>query len=43
LEWNESTAVMFDDDQHIQHAERAGHRDKEITGDDTPCVVAKKG
>jgi hypothetical protein len=43
IEVNKSTAVMLYDDQHIQDAERAGHGDKKITGDDTSSMVAKKG
>ncbi|GFE85207.1 hypothetical protein GCM10011488_01610 [Steroidobacter agaridevorans] len=42
VEVNESTAAVFDDNEHVQHSECAGHSDKEITGDYTPCVVAKE-
>ena len=40
---NQSTAVMFDDDEHVQDSERAGHRDTEITRDDGSCVISKEG
>jgi len=40
---NQSTAVMFDDDEHIQDSKRAGHRDIEITGYARPRMIAKEG
>jgi hypothetical protein len=33
---NQSTAAMFDDDEHVQDSKRAGHRDTEITRDEWP-------
>lgn len=42
VEVNESTAVMFDDEEHVQHSKRAGHRDKKITSDERPCMITKE-
>lgn len=33
---DQSTAVMFDDDEHVPDSERAGHRNTEIARDDGP-------
>lgn len=40
---NQSTDAMLDDDEHVQHSKHAGYRDTEITLDDGPCMIAKKG
>jgi hypothetical protein len=40
---NQSTAMMFNDDEHVQDSERAGHRGTKITRDDGPCMIAKEG
>src|SRR5690606_31275451 len=40
---NQSTAVRFDDDEHVQDSERTGHRNKEITRDDGSGVIAQEG
>lgn len=43
VEVHESTAVVLDDDKHVRHSERAGHRNEEITGDNRLRMIAKKG
>src|SRR5690606_23677339 len=43
VEVDQSTAVMLDDDEHVQDSECARHRDTEITSDDGSCVLAQEG
>jgi hypothetical protein len=42
IKMNESTAVMFDANEHVQNSERAGHRDTEITRDDGARMITKE-
>ena len=43
IEVDQSTAVMLDDNEHVQDSEYARHRDMEITSNDGSCVIAQEG
>src|SRR5450759_3383712 len=39
---NQATTAVLDDNEYVEHAERGGHDDQEITGDDSLGVQAQK-
>lgn len=40
---NQSTAVMLDNDEHVQDSEGAGHCDTEVTRDDRLRMITTEG